>query len=38
VKKGKTERYLKDEGALNEHLADLAVEDVELYLKGRRDT
>ncbi|WP_455242642.1 toprim domain-containing protein, partial [Petrachloros mirabilis] len=34
VKKGKTERYLKDEGALNEHLADLAVEDVELYLEG----
>jgi len=34
VKKGKTERYLKDEGALNEHLADLAVEEVELYLEG----
>ena len=34
VKKGKTERYLKDEGALNEYLADLAVEDVELYLEG----
>ena len=34
VKKGKAERYLKDEGALNEHLADLAVEDVELYLEG----
>jgi DNA gyrase subunit B len=34
VKKGKTERYLKDEGLLNEHLADLAVEDVELYLEG----
>ncbi|WP_455245187.1 DNA topoisomerase (ATP-hydrolyzing) subunit B [Petrachloros mirabilis] len=37
VKKGKTERYLKDEGALNEHLADLAVEDVELYLEGTQD-
>ncbi|TKS60015.1 MAG: DNA gyrase subunit B [Nitrospira sp.] len=34
VKKGKMERYLKDEGLLNEHLADLAVEDVELYLEG----
>src|SRR5581483_5567282 len=32
VKKGKTERYLKDEAALNEYLADLAVEDVELYM------
>ncbi|NOU09870.1 MAG: DNA gyrase subunit B, partial [Nitrospira sp.] len=34
VKKGKTERYLKDEGLLNDYLADLAVEDVELYLEG----
>jgi DNA gyrase subunit B len=34
VKKGKTERYLKDEPSLNEYLADLAVEDVELYLEG----
>jgi DNA gyrase subunit B len=34
VKKGKTERYLKDEGALNEYLADLAVEEVELYVEG----
>ena len=34
VKKGKSERYLKDEGALNEYLADLAVEDVEVYLEG----
>ncbi|MDF0675695.1 MAG: DNA topoisomerase (ATP-hydrolyzing) subunit B [Nitrospira sp.] len=34
VKKGKIERYLKDEGALNEYLADLAVEDVELYTEG----
>ncbi len=37
VKKGKTERYLKDEGALNEYLADLAVEDVHLYLEGTQD-
>jgi DNA gyrase subunit B len=34
VKKGKAERYLKDEGALNEHLADLAVEEVELYVES----
>ncbi len=34
VKKGKAERYLKDEGAMNEYLADLAVEDVELYVEG----
>jgi DNA gyrase subunit B len=34
VKKGKTERYLKDEALLNEYLADLAVEDVELYTEG----
>ena len=37
VKKGKVERYLKDEGALNEYLADLAVEDVQLYLEGTQD-
>ena len=43
VKKGKTERYLKDEPAMNEYLADLAVEEVEValengreYLSGRR--
>lgn len=43
VKKGKTERYLKDEAAMNEYLADLAVEEVEValengreYLSGRR--
>jgi DNA gyrase subunit B len=34
VKKGKTERYLKDEAMLNEYLADLAVEEVELYTEG----
>ena len=37
VKKAKVERYLKDEGALNEYLADLAVEDVHLYLEGTQD-
>jgi DNA gyrase subunit B len=37
VKKGKTERYLKDEGTLNEYLADLAVEDVELFMEGVRE-
>ncbi|HKT35102.1 MAG TPA: DNA topoisomerase (ATP-hydrolyzing) subunit B [Nitrospira sp.] len=37
VKKGKVERYLKDEGAMNEYLADLAVEDVHLYLEGTQD-
>ncbi|MDH5667469.1 MAG: DNA topoisomerase (ATP-hydrolyzing) subunit B [Nitrospira sp.] len=37
VKKGKAERYLKDEGALNDHLADLAVEDVELYTEGAQE-
>ena len=34
VKKGKTERYLKDENALNEYLSDLAVEEVEVYLES----
>jgi DNA gyrase subunit B len=34
VKKGKTERYLKDESALNEYLADLAVEAVEVYVES----
>ncbi len=37
VKKGKTERYLKDEPSLNEYLADLAVEDVEVYMGGGQD-
>lgn len=37
VKKGKTERYLKDEAALNEYLADLAVEEVELYVEGAQE-
>jgi DNA gyrase subunit B len=34
VKKGKTERYLKDENSLNEYLSDLAVEDVEVYVES----
>ena len=34
IKKGKTEKYLKDENALNEYLADLAVEAVEAYLES----
>ncbi|MCP9453101.1 MAG: DNA topoisomerase (ATP-hydrolyzing) subunit B [Nitrospira sp.] len=37
VKKGKTERYLKDEAALNEYLADLAVEEVHLYVEGAQE-
>ena len=37
VKKGKTERYLKDEPAMNEYLADLAVEGVEVYLESGRE-
>ena len=43
VKKGRSERYLKDEAALNEYLSDLAVEEAEVYsesakgyLAGRR--
>ncbi|MBI4400229.1 MAG: DNA topoisomerase (ATP-hydrolyzing) subunit B [Nitrospirae bacterium] len=34
VKKGKAERYLKDEAALNEYLSDLAVEEVEVYVES----
>jgi DNA gyrase subunit B len=34
VKKGKAERYLKDEGSLNEYLSDLAAEDVEVYVES----
>ncbi len=37
VKKGKTERYLKDEPAMNEYLADLAVEEVEVALENGRE-
>jgi DNA gyrase subunit B len=35
VKKGKSEKYLKDEKALNEYLSDLAVEDVEVSFDGQ---
>ncbi|HEX9741492.1 MAG TPA: DNA topoisomerase (ATP-hydrolyzing) subunit B [Nitrospiraceae bacterium] len=35
VKKGKNEKYLKDEKALNDYLSDLAVEDVELSFDGQ---
>ena len=37
VKKGKTERYLKDEPAMNEYLADLAVEEVQVHLESSRE-
>jgi DNA gyrase subunit B len=37
VKKGKTERYLKDEPALNDYLSDLAVEGVEVYVESGQD-
>ncbi|MDR4478942.1 MAG: DNA topoisomerase (ATP-hydrolyzing) subunit B [Nitrospira sp.] len=37
VKKGKTERYLKDEPAMNDYLADLAVEEVEVALENGRE-
>ncbi len=42
VKKGRTEKYLKDERLLNDYLSELAVEDVEVqldsggYTNGRR--
>ncbi len=34
VKKGKSERYLKDEHALNEYLAEQAVGEVEVFVKA----
>jgi len=37
VKKGKGEKYLKDEGAMNEYLSNLAVEDSELFLPSRNE-
>ncbi len=37
VKKGKTERYLKDENTLNDYLSDLAVEGVEVYIESGQD-
>ena len=36
VKKGRSERYLKDENALNEYLSDLAVEDAEVYSESAK--
>ena len=36
VKKGNSERYLKDEPALNAHLLDLAVENITLQPNGER--
>ncbi len=36
VKKGKTERYLKDESALSEHLINLGVSDAKVKPKGAK--
>ncbi len=36
VKKGKTEQYLKDEQALNNYLAELAAQAVEVYVDGHQ--
>jgi DNA gyrase subunit B len=37
VKKGKGEKYLKDEGAMNDYLSNLAVEDAELFLPDNNE-
>ncbi len=37
VKKGKGEKYLKDEAAMNAYLANLAVEDAQLFLPDRNE-
>jgi DNA gyrase subunit B len=37
VKKGKGEKYLKDEAAMNTYLSNLAVEDAELFLPDRNE-
>lgn len=37
VKKGKGEKYLKDEAAMNVYLSNLAVEDAELFLPDRNE-
>ncbi len=37
VKKGKSERYLKDEQALNDYLAELAGQAVEVYVDSARE-
>lgn len=36
VKKGKSERFLKDEHALNDYLTELAGQDVEIYVETER--
>lgn len=36
VKKGKSEHYLKDEQALNDYLAELAAQAVEVYVESHR--
>ena len=36
VKKGKSERYLKDEHALNEYLAEQAVQEVEVFVESEQ--
>jgi DNA gyrase subunit B len=37
VKKGKGEKYLKDEAAMNSYLSNLAVEDTQLFLPERNE-
>lgn len=37
VKKGKGEKYLKDEAAMNTYLSNLAVEDTQLFLPERNE-
>ena len=37
VKKGKAEKYLKDEAAMNDYLSNLAVEDTQLFLPERNE-
>jgi len=37
VKKGKGEKYLKDEAAMNAYLSNLAVEDAQLFLPDRNE-
>ncbi|MBF0493281.1 MAG: DNA topoisomerase (ATP-hydrolyzing) subunit B [Deltaproteobacteria bacterium] len=35
IKKGKNERYLKDDSAMEDHLIDLGTQDVKMRLKGK---
>ena len=37
VKKGKGEKYLKDEAAMNDYLSNLAVEDAELFISSSNE-